>query len=193
MSVEQTSQLIQLILNSVLMSVACALVVGSLTARHGTINDQLQALSRKDEEEVRVGRSNSALELSRSRSQRHQLRRLQYRYQISRYSVIAAYYALLFCIVSCLALTLRGIIQWNVLISLALGLFVLGVATLLLAIGLTLIDWHLGDRPLLDEATRLLSFGNGSGRSRLRSGSRRSAIGVQGAIDKTTRPKIRVG
>lgn len=163
MSVEQTTQLIQLILNSVLMSVACALVLGGLTTRHAAIRHQLQSVSRSDySQEIDNWIVRPLTELSRSHIYqiRHQLKRLRYRYQISRYSVLSAYYALLFAALSCFTLVLRGLIQWNGLIPIALGLFVLSVATLLVSIGLTLVDWHLSDRALLEEVHKLLGGGN---------------------------------
>lgn len=162
MSVEQTTQLIQLILNSVLMSVACAFILSGLTTRHGTISSQLLAIQRVDQSlPLEHWQSDLSANAGRGRITylRHQLRRLRYRYQITRYSVLSAYYALSLSIFSCLILVLRGMVEWNGLIPIALGAFVLAVATLLVSVGLTLIDWHLSDRPLLEETHKLLSFG----------------------------------
>jgi len=168
MSVEQTTQLIQLILNSVLMSVACALVLSGLTVRYAMIGDRLED-SRQDE------RLNTNFDLTRHHAMtKRQLRRLQQRYSISRYSVLTAYYALLFSTLSCFALAVRGILDWNWLISIALGIFVFGIAALLVAVGLTLIEIHLSDsakqihrnRPLLDEVSNPGRLGK---QSRLRS------------------------
>ena len=173
MSVEQTTQLIQLILNSVLMSVACALMLSSLTVRHDAIGDRLEE-GRQDE------RLKKELDLTRNPAlTRRQLQRLQQRYSISRYSVLTAYYALFFSALSCFTLALRGILDWNWLISIALGIFVLGIATLLVAVGLTLIEIHLsdsakqiphGNRPLLDEVSNPSRWGK---QPRIRSHSRR--------------------
>jgi len=161
MSVEQTTQLIQLILNSVLMSVACALVLGGLTARHAGISQQLQTIQRPEQDlNPEIGQPDSLLMFrERVTYLRGQRRRLRYRQQILRYSVLSAYYALFLSVLSCLVLVLRGIMDWNGLIPIALGMFVIGVATLLVAVGLTLIDWHLSDRPLIEETRTLLSFG----------------------------------
>jgi hypothetical protein len=179
MSVEQTTQLIQLILNSVLMSVACALVLGGLTARHAAIGQQLQAGNREDAGSEGSGMTmTGATQLPRGRFSRKQLHRLRYRYQIARYSVLSAYYALLFSGLSCFALVVRGLLDWNVLIPVSLGFFVGGVATLLVAVSLTLIDWHLSDRALLDEVQKLLTFGQDTAfipvRSRYRTGGNES-------------------
>lgn len=173
MSVEQTTQLIQLILNSVLMSVACALVLSGLTVRYAAIGDRL-------EENHPDNQPNTHLDLARNHSMtRRQLRRLQQRYSLSRHSILTAYYALLFSGLSCFALALRGILDWNWLISVALGVFVLGIASLLVAVGLTLLEMHLSDsakqiphenRPLLDEASHLWHLEK---QPRLRANSRR--------------------
>lgn len=191
MSVEQTTQLIQLILNSVLMSVACALVLGGLTARHAALGQQLQALNRAEPDSGLEGLGGTT-QLPRSRPSRKQLLRFRYRYQISRYSVLSAYYALLFSGLSCLSLVLRGIVEWNSLIPVALGLFVIGIATLLVAVGLTLIDWHLSDRALLDEAQKFLSFGNDDYGTWTRKKSR-ARTGLQSStLSRRDRQKARV-
>ncbi|NJP11214.1 MAG: DUF2721 domain-containing protein [Leptolyngbyaceae cyanobacterium RU_5_1] len=178
MSVEQTTQLIQLILNSVLMSVVCALVLGGLVARHAGIDDRLQALNRQTSDglENDSWRNNFASETLRERSSqtRRHLRQLQHRHRISHYSVLAAYYALLFSITSCFALSVRGAIDWSWLIPISLGLFAFGIAVLLVAIGLTLVDLHLSDRPLLDEARRLFNVGMTDSQVRSRQRSRRT-------------------
>ena len=188
MSVEQTTQLIQLILNSVLMSVVCALALSGLTVRHAAISDRLEE-SRQDE-------LLTNLDLARNHSMsRRQLRRLQQRYSISRYSVLTAYYALFFSGLSCFALALRGILDWNWLISVALGVFVFGIASLLVAVGLTLLEIHLsdfakqishGNRPLLDEASHLWRWGK---QPRLRSNSRRPIKKSLGAVGQ----RVKVG
>lgn len=163
MSVEQTTQLLQLILNSVLMSLACAVLVGGLTVRHGNIRQQLlefHAFEGTAGLEGWLGKNITELSTARLNHLRLQIKRLRYRYQISRYSVLSAYYALLFSLLSCFVLVLRGMVEWNGLIPAALGLFVLGIATLLVAIGLTLMDWHFSDRALLEEIQKLLGAGN---------------------------------
>jgi hypothetical protein len=151
MSVEQTTQLIQLILNSVLMSVACALVISGLTVRHAKICDRLEELSGQDD---LLSTDRDSLR-SQPILARKQLRHWQNRHILSRYSVLTAYYALFFSTASCFALALRSILLWNWLISVALGIFVFGISALLVAVGLTLLEIHLSDRPLLDEASRL--------------------------------------
>ena len=192
MSVEQTTQLIQLILNSVLMSVACALILGGLIARNTALGSQIEALGDRslDSRSTSLG-SKMRSESLPGLSHRKRLKQLQHRYQLTRYSVLAAYYALLLSIFSCFTLTLRGILDWIWLIPVSLILFVIGIATLLLAVGLTLIDWHLGDLSLLDESRKLLSLGQDSpiqshSRSRLLNGCDRKP-------GKSSRQRIKAG
>jgi hypothetical protein len=175
MSVEQTTQLIQLILNSVLMGVACSLVLGGLIARHTTLGDEIQALNQANAQDGNSDGRSQGLQL------RQQRRSLYSRYRLSRYSVLMAYYALLFSIFSGLMLALRGMLDWDWLIPVALALFALGVSTLLVAVGLTLMEWHISNRPLLDEAAHLLSLGKTDKPLRSRMGSRRPAsVAIRG-------------
>lgn len=194
MSVEQTTQLIQLILNSVLMSVACALVLGGLTARHSTFSAHLQSLNRLGSDAASHHAPYSSADLLRGRAyNRTQLRRFQSRYQLSRYSVMAAYYALFFSVLSCFSLALRGLLQWNSLITVAMGLFVLGITVLLLAIGFTLIDLHLGDFSMGEEVKRLLQAEDDSALSPIHSRSRMGRNSQNPSLGRTGRQKMRAG
>ncbi len=170
MSVEQTTQLIQLILNSVLMGVVCALVLGGLTARHQALSEDIQALHQADTQDTQGDGLRSQVW-----QQRQQRRYFHTRYRIIGYSVLTAYYALFFSILSSLLLASRGLLGWDWLIPIALILFALGISTLLVAVSLTLIEWHLSNRPLLDEASNLLSMGRTERQLRSRPSSRRSA------------------
>lgn len=170
MSVEQTTQLIQLMLNSVLMGVVCALVLGGLTARHSALSEEIQVLNQAGTQDVNLDGVRSQV-----LQQRQQRRYFHTRYQILGYSVLTAYYALLFSILSGFLLALRGLLGWDWLIPAALVLFAIGISTLLVAVGLTLIEWHLSNHPLLDEVGSLLSGGRTGRYSRSRLGSRRPA------------------
>jgi len=83
------------------------------------------------------------------------LRQLQHRYTMLHFSLLAAHYALLFAVASTFVLALRTLVNLEPLIAIALTLFVLSMATLLLAIGLTLIDLHHSERSLWAEVTGL--------------------------------------
>ncbi|MBC7968647.1 MAG: DUF2721 domain-containing protein [Verrucomicrobia bacterium] len=163
MSVEQTSQLIQLILNSVLMTVACALLLSRISTRQTALEESLYAANRQCIELLGVGSEHwrdgvgGDRATNRVLQAKKHLRQLQYRYKVLRYGVLANVYALLCAIGSTLALALRTLINLEWLVPISLGLFVFGVTLLLLGVGLTLIDLHTADRSLWDEITSLLN------------------------------------
>lgn len=157
MSVEQTTQLIQLILNSVLMMVACALLLNRVSLRQTALEERLQAARQYSDllsSEHRID-SHGIDRSTRVLQAKKHLRQLQYRYKVVRYGVLADSYALLGAIASTLTLALRTLMNVEWLVPLSLGLFVIGVALLLLGVGLTLIDLHTVDRSLWEEITSL--------------------------------------
>ncbi|MBW4691020.1 MAG: DUF2721 domain-containing protein [Lyngbya sp. HA4199-MV5] len=165
MSVEQTTQLIQLVLNSVLMAFACTLLLNRISLRQTALEEQLHTANRQcvdllgisNEGRSDVSRGDRAT--SRVLQAKKYLRQLQHRYQVIRYGVLANAYALLCAIASTLALALRALVNLEWLVPLSLGLFVLGVTLLLLGVGLMLLDLHTADRSLWEEITSLLSPG----------------------------------
>ena len=162
MSVEQTTQLIQLILNSMLMIVACALLLSRITTRQTLLEESLQAANRQCLELLglsgeRWSEGHGAdRSTSRALQAKKHLRQLQHRYKVVRYSVLANAYALMCAIASTLSLSLRALINLEWLVPIALGLFVFGVTLLLLGVGLMLLDLHTADRTLWDDVTTLL-------------------------------------
>jgi Protein of unknown function (DUF2721) len=194
MSVEQTTQLIQLVLNSVVMSVACALVLMGLTNRLNGIGDRIQTLH---DQIAETGGSHGEMHADASWHHaiqlRKQLRRSQSRYKVNHFGVLAAYYALLFTVLSCFALALRGLLPWNGLISIALLLFMLGVAVLLVAIALTLFDLHLSDRSMREEMSKLFQgIGNRTAVSKLTPPKRTKSRSTSQPQPKP-RPKVGMG
>ncbi|HEY9617864.1 MAG TPA: DUF2721 domain-containing protein [Microcoleaceae cyanobacterium] len=199
MSVEQSTQLIQLILNSILISVACALVLGGLTARQAALEERLQLLARQYSDYAEQFESGAGLRSDRLGYVKKALRQVQYRYQISHYSVLAVHYALLFSIISVLILAFRTAINMDWLIPIALACFILGIAIMLLGVGLTLIDLHLSDRPLLEDLRSILNLGVSDDSYPVASRSRRTSSSYDRTYPKlpssgmTTRSRRRVG
>lgn len=158
MSVEQTTQLIQLILNSLLMTLACALLLSRISFRQTALEEGLQA-ARQCIERLGLGSEGTGGDRYTGRvlqAKKH-LRQLQHRYKVVRYSVLANAYALMCAIASTLILALRTLINLEWLVPISLGLFVFGVTLLLLGVGLMLLDLHTADRALWDEVTSLLT------------------------------------
>lgn len=152
MSVEHTTQLIQLILNSVLMVLSCALVLGRLGARSDEVEARLQLLKRQCLELLSLSswRSESLVQLKK------QLRQLQYRYRWLSYGVFWANYALLLAIASTMLLSLRTLIEFEWLVVVSLVAFAAGIGLLFLAIGCGLVDLHSSQRSLMVELLDLL-------------------------------------
>ena len=157
MSVEQTPQLIQLILNSVLLTVACALSLGRLGMGQSAIEERLQLATRRYTELLDAGEPNTpSQKLLQSKKSRHHLQRHR---RLTHSSLLATNYALLFSIISLLVMSLRALVQGDWLIVLALGLFVVSAGLLLVGIGLTLLDLHASRLPLWDEVKDMMQPG----------------------------------
>lgn len=152
MSVEQTTQLIQLLLNSVLMVMASVIALGSLLMRHNTLREGLRACHREYVEDLK-----QSTDAPRDRSSfKRRLQVLVTSYQTSYASVQVLYVALGCFALSTLSLSLRTFLQWNGFISVSLGLFVLGTGLLLLGVGLALLEFYRSRRHLQDELTALV-------------------------------------
>lgn len=139
MSVEQTSQLIQLILNSALMIVVSVLVLGALWLRHNAIADQLKVLQRQF---TRTQQMDLGLGVDALASLKQQRFQLQARYRLTRHSTLVMHYALLAFVTSLFTLAIRTVLNVDGLIPTALVLFVLGSAGLLTSVVITLMDFY---------------------------------------------------
>lgn len=168
MDVEQTTQLIQLILNSVLMMNACALLLAGLLARQTSASDRVQAASREFAAAVNLSqiRNHPTFKETHQVLLKKQLRHLHQRYRAASNNVLAIHYALLIFVGSTLMLAFRSVINLSWLIPTALGLFSIGVGILLLGVVLTLYDLHTSDRSIWQEIKELLSFGRHSNESK---------------------------
>lgn len=164
MDVDQTTQLIQLILNSVLMMNACALLLAGLLARQTSASDRVQAASREFTAAINLSpiRNNASPKETHQFLLKKQLRHLHQRYRAASNNVLAIHYALLIFVGSTLLLALRTVVNLSWLIPTALGLFSIGVGILLLGIVLTLYDLHTSERSIWQEIKELLSFGRHS-------------------------------
>ncbi|MBW4653967.1 MAG: hypothetical protein KME20_13160 [Kaiparowitsia implicata GSE-PSE-MK54-09C] len=135
MSIEQTSQLIQLLLNSVLTVIACGMVLMGLVNRQTAIALQLQTLRslRRD----RRDRPSSAERMA----QRQRLARLHRQQRTCQTSSLIAHWALALLLANLLVLSLRTVWNQSGLIHASFFLFIGGVALLFITTGLVLLDW----------------------------------------------------
>ncbi|NJO11017.1 MAG: DUF2721 domain-containing protein [Leptolyngbyaceae cyanobacterium SL_1_1] len=136
MTIAQTSQLIQLILNSVLMIAVCIGLLGGLRLRHSAVTHQLQSLQQLYVQRSLQGAWGTADLL---RSQRQQL---QHQYRLATSSHLIMYYVVLLFVASTFTLAARTLLNLGWLIPLALVLFVLGTGGMLLSVALALLDFY---------------------------------------------------
>ena len=139
MTVEQTTQLIALILNSALMVLLSGLLWGAAWYRQQSLLTQLQQTQRSQQLLFVNAKPNRETQLQHLRRQRQRLRR---QFQLAYRSMIALHYTLAVLLLSVLLLGLRTLVFANVLISAALLLFVLGAVGLLVSVLLLLADVH---------------------------------------------------
>ncbi len=155
MSIEQTNQLILLILNSVLMMMLSAALLGGAWLRQNMLLQQLQRLrlrSRAIATEFETHKfepsashlasshlaaSHLAGSLKKMRSDRQ---RLSNQYLWSQVGMLTLHGVLLVFSVSLLALALRSLLSFDSLISTALTLFTVGSAGLLMGTSCILMD-----------------------------------------------------
>jgi hypothetical protein len=156
MSIEQTDQLIRLILNSLLLVVACVAVVHGLLMRQAAFANRLRIAQ---QEYLELLDGTRPFKNDRLMQLKGQLRQLRQRYRIAHASLLTAHYALLVCMTSTVVIAFRMLFSPNWLIHTALILFVLGAAILLCSIGLTLVDVYATNRSLSEEIHWVLSLG----------------------------------
>lgn len=148
MSVEQTTQLIQLILNSVLMIVACAFILAGLLLRRSALEQRLQTTSLEYCQVLHLAYRSQG---DRLLLLKKQLRHLQQQVRLAQKGTIAIHYAFMVFVASTFTLSLRTVVDVAWLITAALALFVVGIAILLLSVTLLLLDLHQSDRPFWQE------------------------------------------
>ena len=148
MSVEQTTQLIQLILNSVLMIVACAFILAGLLLRRSALEHRLQTTSLEYYQVLHLAYKSQGDRLLLIKKQ---LRHLQQQVKLAQKGTIAIHYAFMVFVASTFTLSLRTVLDATWLITTALALFVVGIGILLLSVTLLLLDLHQSDRPFWQE------------------------------------------
>jgi hypothetical protein len=146
MSVEQTSQLIQLILNSALMAIAAGIILVGLLLRHTALHLRLRDVHDSTEELMGGG---VVFRGDRFTHLRHQQQYFRQRCRASFQSILFAYGALMLLLFNVLLLSLRTLLDWSWLIPGSLVLFLLGAGATLLALGAALIDFYRAQRAIL--------------------------------------------
>jgi hypothetical protein len=134
MNVEQTTQLIQLILNSALMVVASAILLGGTLLRQGQLRPSLEP---RDPDDLR------AEPRAEHRTAKSLIKRQA---SFTQRSTLMMAYASGGFIMSMLILVIRTFIEYNGLIPFSLALFCLSTAALLTGVIMLLFSLHLPSR-----------------------------------------------
>lgn len=152
MSIDDPTQLIQLILNSVLMLLACAFVLGGLLLRRSVIENRLQITNVEYFQILdRFDRSSRSLMLQK------QIRHLQQRVKSANNGILILYYALGLFVASTFILSIRTVVSLEWLVTGSMALFVAGTAILLFSVAIVLVDLHHSDRPFWQEMRDILA------------------------------------
>jgi Protein of unknown function (DUF2721) len=155
MTIEQTSQLIQLILNSVLMMLACVGLLSVLLMRHIASVEGLRTLNR---EYLALLTNPVIFKSDRLTHLKHLVQLRKRRHRAAHNGIVVIFYALLLFTVSTFGLSLRTLIAWDGLIQLALNLFIAGLAMFLFGVGLAVLDFQRSKRSLWDELSGTFSI-----------------------------------
>ena len=139
MSVQQTSQLIQLILNSALMITICVGLMGGLWLRHNAITKQLQSLKNQI---LKFSHSANGSVPEQFTQLRHKRLHLQRRYRLIHSSTLVIHYALMVFVASLFALALRTLLNLSWLVPIALFLFIVGAGGVLVSVAFALLDFY---------------------------------------------------
>ncbi|MEM9164291.1 MAG: hypothetical protein AAGC54_14635 [Cyanobacteria bacterium P01_F01_bin.4] len=140
MSIEQTNQLILLILNSVLMVLLSTLLVGGAWLRQASLAQELDALKRACRDRKYPSLTSPSVQATQTKSLRRQRHQAQRQYRLAYSGLLLLYGALVMFLINLLALALRTLVLADWLVPIALGLFIGGIAGLLAGAGLVLGD-----------------------------------------------------
>lgn len=148
---DDTTQLIQLILNSVLMVLACTVVLGGLLLRRSVLENRVQLISIEY-----FQRLNQFEQPNRLLMLKKQVRYLQQRVKSANNGILVLSYALMLFVASTLTLAIRTVFSADWLVVLAMALFIAGSAIVLFSVAIVLLDLHRSERPFWHEVRDLL-------------------------------------
>lgn len=148
MTVEQTSQLIQLILNSALMVVVCGLVLLGMLVRQGTLQQQLHWVNREYREQLM---GTAILQGDRFQYLKNQQQELRRHYRQAQAGILIAYSALLLLLMSSFMLALRTLWNQDWLIPASMVMFGVGNGVLVLSVGMAIFEIRSASNSLLGE------------------------------------------
>ncbi len=167
MDVDVITRTIQLILAPVVMVTACAILLGSIQARYGTINDRLRAMSRERLDLLRATGGSSLHPVqpldtyTRERFEQidAQTPDLLRRHTLIRDSLLAIYSAVAVFLATMFVIAFAAAVKVGWVALLILGFFLAGTAVLLIGVALVAVEVHGSHRAVQYEMRRVLSLG----------------------------------
>lgn len=136
MSVEQTHQLIQLILNALILCMLCLGVVAVTSVRVQLVVSQLQVLQEALHSEERLTYPSHVTYLAQKR------RSLRRRYRLERLGQVTSHHAFFLAVLSALVVSMRSLVNWDGLINSSLIGFVISLGLLLGSVFCVLLALH---------------------------------------------------
>ena len=154
MNVEMVAHTIQLILAPAVMITACGLMLNSLVARYGTINDRIRNMSR---ERLDLLRKMGGLQLDGERLTEidTQVPDLLRRHKQLRDALMFIYAAVLVFIGNMFVIAVASVVQTNAFATLVLALFLMGIALLFVAVLIVTLEVRHSHRALNFEAQHI--------------------------------------
>jgi len=160
MSVETVAKAIQLILAPVVMVSACAILLGSLQARYGAINDRLRSLVRERLDLLQASASVSSPSLADERLTQidTQIPLLLAHHSLAYHAVLTVYCAAFAFILDMFVIAFGVATNTDLIATVVLLLFLLGVALLLIGAVFMVLEVSTSRRALYYEVHRVAAL-----------------------------------
>ncbi len=160
MNVETVARTIQLILAPVVMVSACAILLGSLQTRYGAINDRLRLMVREHLELQKTDSSGIVASLAGERLTQidTQIPLLLAHHKLAHHAVLTVYCAVVVFVVDMFVIALGAIINLDLVATLVLLLFLLGIGLLLIAAVFAVMEVSTSQRALYYEVQRIANL-----------------------------------
>jgi hypothetical protein len=159
MDVEMVAKNIQLIIAPVVMISSCAILLGGLLGRYAAVNDRLRAMARERLELWHTGTDSDSFRTERLQEIDRQIPDLLGRHRLIHHSVLSVFSAILVFVLSMFALAFGASMQAAWIAMTVLVMFLLGLAALLLGIGLAAMEVRSSHLAVRYEVERVASLG----------------------------------
>jgi uncharacterized protein DUF2721 len=158
MNAQMVTATIQLILAPVVMVSACAILLTGLLSRYAAINDRLRAIGQERLDLLRRDSDDHFID-ERLREIDYQIPELLRRHKLAQDAVLAVYLAVAVFIGNMFVIAIAAVTQSDGVATLALLIFLAGIAVLLIAILYTVNEVRSSHRAVHYEVRRIAELG----------------------------------